>query len=679
MRLLLVALVSLFCGSLHGQSDTQPPQLLGVSISPTTVDVSAFDRHVTITLQVTDDLSGIDLTSKFLVMVILTSPSGTQSLGTAAANQPGIVMSALIPLTLTIPAYSEPGFWTVKTLRLRDNVGNTILWNAAALTAAGFPSAMYVIDTNPDTQAPRLQAIGMTPSSVDVSVAPATVTVDLTLTDDRAGISASTASLKDFELRSPSGRQSRLISTFDRHLVQGTALNGVWRALFTMPQYSEPGVWSVVSVIVRDRIGTTRVYDAATMATFGASARMTVASSPADIVPPVLRSLSFTPGIVNTSVSSQAVRVDLSAADALSGVSFVPDSPIVSRYFGVILRSPSGAQFANTGFLDAPTSGTPLDGLWSLQTSLPQFSEEGTWKLLSITIKDVVGNLTAYATTAQITAAGFPTDLIVIRPSLQPDGSVDAAGGTVADATFGPRAELTIPPNVLSAATSIAIDVLQSPLGLPLPGGFSSAETYFVNVQLTPQPAYPLPAPGVSVTLPLRNYIIPSAQIDLYRIDPATGNLTPALTTGGTPVIGVVNADGLTATFAGVARFSTVVGLLPSAIPLTVSIRPDDPSNAINTKSHGKLPVVIFGTPTLDVTQLDPGTMRCSGAAVARTNKGKYLVSTIDLDGDGIDDLMAHFEIDGLVLTPSDTHAVVEGLTPDGRIFRGTDAVVIVK
>jgi hypothetical protein len=124
------------------------------------------------------------------------------------------------------------------------------------------------------------------------------------------------------------------------------------------------------------------------------------------------------------------------------------------------------------------------------------------------------------------------------------DGTVPPSGGTVADTTFEDRAELIVPGGVFTQPTAIAIDVLESPLVIPLPTGFSSAETYFVNVQLTPTPAFPLPAPGITVVLPLRNYTIPGTGINLFRIDPVTGNLIPALDISGNPATGLVDPGG---------------------------------------------------------------------------------------------------------------------------------------
>jgi hypothetical protein len=148
---------------------------------------------------------------------------------------------------------------------------------------------------------------------------------------------------------------------------------------------------------------------------------------------------------------------------------------------------------------------------------------------------------------------------------------------------------------------------------------------------------------------------------------------------GGQQVAGTVDAGGQSVTFAGVTRYSTLVGLLATALPVTIDIKPDDPANVINPKKNGKVQVALFGTPTFDVTRVNPATIRFSGAPVATNKKGLYLISTADLNSDGIADVVAEFDVDGLPLSAGDTRAVVEGLTPDGRLFRGTDAVQVSK
>ena len=62
---------------------------------------------------------------------------------------------------------------------------------------------------------------------------------------------------------------------------------------------------------------------------------------------------------------------------------------------------------------------------------LPQFSEAGTWKATAI-LKDATRNMVSYAP-AQLASSGLSSQLIVIKPSLEPDGTISQAGGTVTD------------------------------------------------------------------------------------------------------------------------------------------------------------------------------------------------------------------------------------------------------
>lgn len=141
------------------------------------------------------------------------------------------------------------------------------------------------------------------------------------------------------------------------------------------------------------------------------------------------------------------------------------------------------------------------------------------------------------------------------------DGNADTAGGTVVDDTFGARAQVAFPPAVLTTDTVVTIDVFADALTIPLPKGFSAAGTKFVNIQLSPEPDFPLPAPGLTVTLPLNDPLAPGTLLMLFKIDQATGLLIPAISVLGGQVAGFVDAPGDRATFTGIASLSTVVGL----------------------------------------------------------------------------------------------------------------------
>jgi hypothetical protein len=121
-----------------------------------------------------------------------------------------------------------------------------------------------------------------------------------------------------------------------------------------------------------------------------------------------------------------------------------------------------------------------------------------------------------------------------------------------------------VPPDVLSTPTDIAVDVFSSPLDIDPPMGFQTDGSHFVNIELTPQPTFPLPAPGLTIVLPLPNPLPPGTQLTLFRVDSATGDLVPSLDSLGNPVLGSVDPGGLSATFMGIVQLSIVVALLPT-------------------------------------------------------------------------------------------------------------------
>ena len=679
----IVCAVFVASGILQAESDTLPPRLAGLSRDLATVDATGSNQVVTFELRVRDDLSGVDSTSESRLGITLTNVSGNQVAFGLASVQSGVILDGVFQVPVTIPRFAEAGIWQITSLRLRDNAGNTVSLNSADLTAAGFPATVLVEDANPDTAPPQLLGISMSPSAVDVSSGPQTITVDLIVADDRSGISQAVTGLDDFSIMSASARQSRLISITQFQLISGSNRVGVYRATLNMPRYSEPGFWRVNAIRLRDNVGSQRLYGPAALAVFGSSVYLSVSSNPSDTTPPELTRLTFTPAVINTSSSNQTVQVEFAINDDLSGVSFAPDTPTVSQSFGGVFRSPSGAQSVSTNstFSNAPPiSGVPTNGTWRFTAEFPRFSEEGTWTI-SVSLKDAVRNLASYSP-SQLAALGLSRDLIVIRPTQQPDGTISApaAGGSVSDNTFGDRAKVIAPGGVLSQPTTVTIDVLQAPLQVLLPEGFSGAETYFVNIVLLPAPNFPLHQPGLTIVLPLRNYTIPGTAINLFRIDPAAGNLVAVLNTSGSPVAGHVDAGGLTATFQGVSRLSTLVGLLPATEvtgEVTVAVKVE--RGAINTKSHANVPVVIFSSPTLDATKIDPSTLRLAGASVRKKPHNRFQISISDQNGDGLPDLLAQFRANELHLKRGDRQAVLEGRTFDNRVIHGVASIRIVK
>ncbi len=115
------------------------------------------------------------------------------------------------------------------------------------------------------------------------------------------------------------------------------------------------------------------------------------------------------------------------------------------------------------------------------------------------------------------------------------------------------------------------------------------------------------------------------------------------------------------------------IGLFTVVRTVTLDIKPGDAPNDINLRARGVVPVAILSSADFDATTVNPATVTFAGAPVGG-NGGSFA----DVNGDGLLDLVLHFEISALELNPGDTEAPLEGQTFDGFSITGTDTVNIV-
>jgi hypothetical protein len=114
----------------------------------------------------------------------------------------------------------------------------------------------------------------------------------------------------------------------------------------------------------------------------------------------------------------------------------------------------------------------------------------------------------------------------------------------------------------------------------------------------------------------------------------------------------------------------------PCLLVISVDVKPDDPSNSINPFSRGVVPIALLGSESFDVADVDTDTLRFGpGQGEIAHRSGPHLV---DIDGDGLMDLLGHFRTEESGLSTEETAACVTGETRDGTPFEGCDAVQIV-
>ena len=160
----------------------------------------------------------------------------------------------------------------------------------------------------------------------------------------------------------------------------------------------------------------------------------------------------------------------------------------------------------------------------------------------------------------------------------------------------------------------------------------------------------------------------------------------PAFVTanGGTPASAA--AALLTGILAGEAYLNIHSMMFPAGeirgflvIPVDILIKPDaTPPVPINAGSHGTIPVAIISTPTFDaVTSVDASSLTFGRTgneqSIAFCNTGGE-----DVNGDGLPDLVCHFDTQSTGFLSGDTLGILMGNTVQGSPIVGQEAIVIV-
>jgi hypothetical protein len=116
-----------------------------------------------------------------------------------------------------------------------------------------------------------------------------------------------------------------------------------------------------------------------------------------------------------------------------------------------------------------------------------------------------------------------------------------------------------------------------------------------------------------------------------------------------------------------------------------IDIKPGSFPNTINLGAQGLLPVAILGSAEFDVETIDPETVNVGGVSLALRGSAKapkLAYSYEDVNGDGVTDLMAFFDLQVLVtqqvLTETTGALEISGSLYDGTSIKGMDSVNIV-
>ena len=122
-------------------------------------------------------------------------------------------------------------------------------------------------------------------------------------------------------------------------------------------------------------------------------------------------------------------------------------------------------------------------------------------------------------------------------------------------------------------------------------------------------------------------------------------------------------------------RYEDTVSVLLNqcaTLGVEIDIKPDSSSNSVNPRSHGVIPVAVFGNDSFHVVDIDAETLGFGpGVAPIIHRQGHYE----DVNHDGVMDLMLHFRTRDTRIACGDESVTLTGETLDGRPIEGADSI----
>lgn len=371
--------------------------------------------------------------------------SGTLDVAVAA---PKVASVTLSPASLTLAA----GQSSPLAVTLKDAAGTIVTDRAAAwtssdqtkatVTSAGVVNALsqgtvtitatsegqsgvstvLVVDRTP----PTVQIVATDPTAVDVSSGAKVVVFSAKVLD----FGGSGVQRVDFLLTAPARTQNNPAYTCTTQVLSsGTPANGVWSCAITIPTGSAPGDWTI-SIVALDAALNRRSLTSADLAAAATQSTLSVASSTQDVTPPaVVGGLNGIPPQVDVTSAPVSLTVSAQLTDAQSGVA----------RFDVGLRAPDGKTSVSCS-ANAPTSGTPADGIWQCTLTIPKGAQPGNW---SIAIRAIDAAFNTYASIS-------PSTLTVVNTA--PDITPPAITSLTVSPT---RVDLTTGAQVVTATARI--------------------------------------------------------------------------------------------------------------------------------------------------------------------------------------------------------------------------------
>lgn len=113
---------------------------------------------------------------------------------------------------------------------------------------------------------------------------------------------------------------------------------------------------------------------------------------------------------------------------------------------------------------------------------------------------------------------------------------------------------------------------------------------------------------------------------------------------------------------------------------MTIDIKPDDAKNIIRASSGRVIAVAIFGSENLNVTAINPRTIRLNGVDVMLVGKSDKSLCRrpTDINGDSYEDLVCDVHTTGFRVGEGEYEVILKAGTYNGESLQGKDRIRVV-
>ncbi len=333
-------------------SDTAPPQLLGIDFDPPQVH-DGEEAHVI--MNAIDDLSGIRGISGTIV-----SPTG-KALQGFAGQRDGETNRYIG--RFVVPKNGEEGIWRVNIVTMSDNASNSTTLSLAQNTLP-VNAGLRVVSSASDSTPPTLKSVRAEKRSMHIGE-PNPIYIEAE--DDKSGVNLVSAVFQSPNKKARIGAGCR------------RGEGDQWQCELSLPSCIDCGDWQLEQVTLQDK--------ANNLATFRtdnpivASLKINIGGDSCDSEAPRMQTIAFDQNVVTLGGAPAVVTVTITATDDACGVEGVS-----GQY--------SGPGTGSGGFFPFQKAGD--EQTWTARIPLDPRAPRGVWRINSIQLTDKGHNLRIY-------------------------------------------------------------------------------------------------------------------------------------------------------------------------------------------------------------------------------------------------------------------------------------------